>query len=193
MKVFHMLTIMIAILFFIGLFSYTAIIQYLDSAPVEFPGDMTSCPDYWEIDEDGHCIIPTNPGEVSYNNRGHLEFSQNKSYSLYNYYQGLGRVSTLGSNYLEKYNDDTVPGLGTRVGEKSGREVYRYNIGLNNDIPAGYDSQNQEVINFKDPQWAMKTVNKGFGDPYCGIGEWVKQNGIQWDSINAYYKIRCKK
>lgn len=187
MKVFHILTLIIAFLFLVGLLSYTAIIEYLSSEPDKFPGDMTSCPDYWKIDVSGNCIIPL-PGS-SPNNVGELSKSQEIPYPLYQYYENNNRNKPIGRNYLEKYNEN----VSTRVkpGTLLTQEVYRYNI--DRDIPAGYDLKNPGVINFKDPQWAMKPLNKGFGDPYCGIGEWAKINRIEWDSINAYYNSRCKK
>jgi hypothetical protein len=188
MKVFHILTLIIAFLFFVGLLSYTAIIEYLSSEPDKFPGDMTSCPDYWEIDVSGNCIIPL-PGS-SPNNVGELSKSQQRKYPLYKYYYNNYPTTLIGGNYLEKYNYNNLSKYGETL-ETSGGGVYRYNIGR--DIPAGYDLQNPGVINFKDPQWAMKPLNKGFGDPYCGIGEWAKINRIEWDSINAYYNSRCKK
>uniref|UniRef100_A0A6C0E1X2 Uncharacterized protein n=1 Tax=viral metagenome TaxID=1070528 RepID=A0A6C0E1X2_9ZZZZ len=192
MKTFHIFILLIALLFFIGLVVYTLIIDYLYTKPEVFPRDMTSCPDYWEIDESGNCIIPMH---VNHNNVGKLAYSQDFSYNLYEH-SSYQHSSKLGSNYLMKYDDLTliqngIPKSTVKVGDQKKNGIYRYDI--QNSIPAGYDSRNPGVIDFKSSDWALKSTHKGLGDPYCGIGEWVKQNDIQWDSINAYYKSVCKK
>jgi hypothetical protein len=196
MNTFHILTVIVAVVFFIILFAYTIIIHYFYTRPMDFPMDMTSCPDYWNIDPSGNCIIP----DFSSKNIGGL--AKSKEYKLYEYKYEHTKNSneksettvvgtTLGVNFLKDYNDYT-PGTNNKLHKKTSNPLSRfeYRYDISNNIPAGYDVSGN-VINFKDPQWSLYSL-KQIGDPYCGIGTWCQQNNIQWDSINAYYKNKCK-
>lgn len=106
MNTFQLLTVIIAVVFFIGLFVYTIIIHYMYRNPYYFPTDMTSCPDSWEIDSSGNCIIPTE----SNRNLGDLVFSQKQRFSKYEHIytevnSGIpSPTQKLGSNYIPRYN-----------------------------------------------------------------------------------------
>jgi hypothetical protein len=182
---------------------------YYNDVPKIFPKDMTSCPDFWTVNPNGSCQIPTpGPKNEPAINIGLLTNSQKAEsiYSIYNYEQknvldlsGIYLDSTLdisNISYLSAYND---PGnflqktkIGTnfpvsiirnpslKKGSASEKKVYRYDI--NNHIPYGYSISNPGEIDFNDHKWGS------YGDPYCAIQSWVKQNNIAWDSIMAYNK-----
>jgi hypothetical protein len=88
-------------------------------------------------------------------------------------------------NFLQKTKFGTnfplsiTRGLTKQNGSLS-ENVYRYDIC--NNIPYGYSIHSPGDIDFNDRNWGS------YGDPYCAIQSWVKENGIAWDSIIAYNK-----
>jgi hypothetical protein len=205
MNIFNILTIIISVIVFLGLFIYTFIIYYSNN-PTIFPKDMTACPDFWTVNPDGTCQIPTPaPGEPAIN-IGKLTKSQNIQFPIYtypivNYYDVSGaRLDTLldisnisflaayddpGSVYQSTPNGTNMPESRIRngslqTGKPSENTVYRYDI--KNSIPYGYSIRNPGAIDFRDKGWAS------YGDPYCAIQAWTKQNGIAWDGMLAYNK-----
>jgi hypothetical protein len=205
MKLFHILTIIISIVVFLGLFIYTCVIYYSDT-PTIFPKDMTACPDFWTVNPDGTCQIPLPIEGVSSLNIGKLSDSQHTQYPMYTYAQqdtidisgknldALLEVSNI--SFLPSYNDPgnflqrtrygtnfpigNVRGPSVKSGEVSKEMVYRYDV--SNNIPYGYTMQNTGAIDFKDKGWST------YGDPYCAIQSWAKQNDIAWDGMMAYNK-----
>ena len=206
MNLFHILTIIISIVVFLGLFIYTMVIYYND-IPTIFPKDMTSCPDFWTVNPNGTCQIPTpGPKDEPAVNVGLLTRSQKEKHVIYNYEQknvadDSGTYIDLSltvpnKSYLPSYNDpgnilqktptgmnfspNNVRNPGKKTYSTSGSEVYRYDI--HNYIPAGYSISDPGNIDFNDYTWGS------YGDPYCAIQSWVKENGIVWDSVMAYNK-----
>lgn len=204
MKLFHILTIIISIVVFLGLFIYTCVIYYSDT-PTIFPKDMTACPDFWTVNPDGTCQIPLPIDGASSLNIGKLSDSQNTMYPVYTYTRltidpsgieldallDVSNVSFLPSyndpgNFLQRTQDGTnfpvsiIRGNSIISGNASASSVYRYDV--SNNIPYGYTMENTGAIDFKDKGWAS------YGDPYCAIQSWSKQNDIAWDGMMAYNK-----
>lgn len=203
MNVFNILTIIVSVTIFLGLFVYTFVIYY-NNNPTIFPKDMTACPDFWTVNPDGTCEIPAG---VSAINVGKLIDSQQGSkYTIYTYPtfspDKTGKLldTTLdisNISYLKDYND---PGTklytrrngkyniptdyrregNVKIGTTPTKSVYRYDI--SNNIPYGYSIRNPGSINFRDKGWAT------YGDPYCAIQSWTKENNIVWDGMLAYNK-----
>jgi hypothetical protein len=181
---------------------------YYNDVPKVFPKDMSSCPDFWTVNPNGTCQIPTpGPNNEPAVNAGLLTRSQtDKKYSIYSYDQlsvfdpsGIKLDSTLdvsNISYLSAYNDpgnflqktkngtnfptSIIRDRKLKTGIDSGKKVYRYDI--SNNIPYGYSIHSPGDIDFNDRNWGS------YGDPYCAIQSWVKENNIAWDSIIAYNK-----
>jgi hypothetical protein len=211
MNLFNILTIIIAVIVFLGLFIYTCVIYY-NNNPTIFPKDMTSCPDFWTVNPDGTCKIPTPSGlGKPALNIGKLSQSQNSKYTVYTYpttrpYDPSGKkLDTLldvsNISYLSAYDDPGTEYKITKVKNKivtnmpksiirdyslqtpnpnTNTKVYRYDV--KNTIPYGYSIRNPGNIDFNHPGWAS------YGDPYCAIQAWTKENGIAWDGMLAYNK-----
>ena len=84
MNIFNILTIIISVIVFLGLFIYTFIIYYNNNTTI-FPKDMTSCPDFWTVNPNGTCKIPTTIDGEPPVNIGKLANSQKMSYTVYSY------------------------------------------------------------------------------------------------------------
>jgi len=167
---------------------------------------MTSCPDFWTVNPNGTCEIPTPGIDISAVNIGLLSRSQNTRYALYNYNQlstpdangiqldsllDISNISYLSSyndpgNFLQKTKNGTnfptsiIRNSSLQSGTASNKLVFRYDI--SNNIPYGYNIRDPGSIDFNDIGWGS------YGDPYCAIQSWVKENNIAWDSILAYNK-----
>jgi hypothetical protein len=199
MNIFNILTIIISIIVFLGLFVYTFIIYYNNNSTI-FPKDMTSCPDFWTVNPNGTCKIPTTIDGEPPVNIGKLANSQKMSYTVYSYptvspsdktgkkLDILLDISNI--SYFSEYDDpgtvfkSTPSGTNMPVSKirdgsvKPGRpyatNVYRYKI------PYGYNIRNPDTVDFRDKGWAS------YGDPYCAIKQWSKENESAWDGISSY-------
>ena len=165
MTIFHILTLVIAILIFSILLIYTGV--QMAKQKTIYPPIINNCPDAWTVDASGNCIIPQDPKS----NIGTLTTKP-----LY-YYDGNNGSSnftnstmTHGYSFLPQMNVNNTSYKGTSAG----------NGYFSNDIPYGFDPSNPTVINFNDPTWGSQ------GDPNCAMKLWAKQNGIMWDGMNAY-------
>lgn len=167
MEIFHLFTISIATLVFIGLFIYSAVVFYSGKRKL-FPPDMAPCPDGWELNEDGTCKIPT-PGPKS--NLGNLA---NTGHPIYVYDNIKNQANY---SYLPTYYD--IDAGRTYTGRIRPDLPLGY---YTKDIPFGYDNDNPELgsVNFADPGWAS------YGDPYCAMKKWAKTQNIQWDGLLSY-------
>ena len=58
MRLFHILTIIISLIVFFGLFIYTFVTFHEKNK--SFPPDLTDCPDYWKADGSGNNTTCTN-------------------------------------------------------------------------------------------------------------------------------------
>jgi hypothetical protein len=205
MNVFNILTIIVSVTIFLGLFVYTFVIYY-NNNPTMFPKDMTACPDFWTVNPDGTCQIPTSAPGGSAINAGKLTDSQKGIYTIYTYPtstpDGKGKslditLDVSNISYLKEYNDPgtkvytrrngkyNIPRRyrrdpGTKSGGPPKKVVYRYDI--SNNIPYGYSIRDPGSIDFRDKGWAT------YGDPYCAIKSWTKENNIVWDGMLAYNK-----
>ena len=167
MELFHILTIIIATIVFVGLFTYSAIVYYSGRKHL-FPPDMAPCPDGWDLNRDGTCQIPA-PGQNA--NLGYLAQTGKQIYT-YNNIKNRPNFSYLPS-YFDTESYDT----------KSGQPNPKLPLGYyTKDIPFGYDIENPQKgsINFTDPGWAT------YGDPYCEIKRWAQTQNIQWDGMASY-------
>jgi hypothetical protein len=180
MRLFHILTIIVSLSVFFGLFIYTFITFHQNSK--SFPPDLTDCPDYWKVNSDGTCQIPK-PGEMNLGNLDAVKDADGKIVSssrgkqIYRYKSFTNGSTTY--SYLPSYYDPISPALLT------GKPATDLPLGYyNTDIPYGYDSESPErgVIDFNDGGWAS------FGDPYCEIKRWASTHNIQWDGIANYNK-----
>lgn len=167
MESFHIITILIAFLVFLGLFIYSAIIFYSGKSKL-FPPDMAPCPDGWKLNSDGTCKIPA-PGPTA--NLGNLANTGNQIY-VYDNTKGKSKYSFL-PKYYDIVTDETYNG---RIDPRLPLGYYK------TDIPHGYDIENPELgsVDFADPGWAS------YGDPYCAMKKWAKTQNIQWDGLLSY-------
>jgi hypothetical protein len=179
MKLFHILTIIISISVFFGLFIYTFIM--FNTKNKTFPPDITDCPDYWKVNDDGTCQIPK-PGEL---NLGNLDAVKDSNGNIVSSTRGrqiyMYKSSKNGTtySYLPSYYDPISVNL------LNGKPAKNLPLGYyESDIPYGYDSSAPQrgVIDFNDIGWAS------FGDPYCEIKRWATAHNIQWDGIANYNK-----
>jgi hypothetical protein len=174
---FHILTIIISIVVFLGLFIYTYVV-YTENKNTLYPPDIANCPDFWEVNADGTCKIPQNG-----RNTGNLKGVKTTLYE-YDDIRGIPNLS-----YLSKYHDPgsrpkkasipTRPTANLTPNPLESREVIRYSLA---DIPYGYDPYNPTVVNFTDMGWSS------YGDPYCAIKQWANINGVNWDGMVSYNK-----
>ena len=164
MTIFHILTLVIAILIFSILFIYTAV--QMSKQKTLYAPIIPNCPDLWTLDSSGNCNIP----QDSSSNIGTLT-----SKPLYYYDNGNSDFTkstmTHGYSFLPQINVNDISYNGT-LQDKNGYFSY--------DIPYGFDQANPTKINFNDPGWGSQ------GDPNCAMQLWSKQHGITWDGINAY-------
>jgi hypothetical protein len=178
MQLFHILTILISLAVFIGLFIYTFIVFYKKKS---FPPDIPNCPDYWKVKPDGTCQIPK-PGEMNLGNLDehrdiHGKAIPSKGRQIYGYKNSTNENNEMAYSYLPYYYNP-VTGAVLHGEKQSNLPLGYYQI----DIPYGYDSAHPQtgIINFKDERWAS------FGDPYCEIKRWANKQNIQWDGIANY-------
>lgn len=163
MNQFNITVIVVATIIFIITFIYF-MIQY---APLDktFAPAVTDCPDYWTVNSDGTCNIPTdgkNMGSLQGRNIYQYQMGDSKAYSLLPQFYSIPNGEVLvGSLYTNKTNN-----------------ILGY---FKTDIPAGYDETNPQInrIDFKDRGWAKN------GTTECEISRWSKINNIAWDGMNS--------
>lgn len=223
MNIFNKLTIIVASVFFIGLFLYTIITFYTNKTIPKYPKDMTTCPDFWTVDTDGTCIIPTQaPGITKVQlNIGNLVHSPtmykytyttstpnpkglldtNVSIPINSIILTTTSASSANSpiSYLSSMNDPGNPlitSVPTRVPIRKPTKMAGTQgpkiINHDGRIPAGWNILKPTNIDFSDPEWVMYGMGQGAGDPYCAIGIWADNEGITWDSMQAYAQSHCK-
>ena len=70
MEQFYVIVITIAIVLLILALTYIGVFLIGDdTTKVTFPPHSNQCPDYWEVNGDGHCVIP-DVGDVNFGNAG---------------------------------------------------------------------------------------------------------------------------
>ena len=158
MDLFYKLVLIISILVFLGLFTYTAIIFYLTRDTV-YPPDIMTCPDYWKVTPEGRCKIPA----VNELNLGNLAAKGQPIY-VYDNITGVPKYSLL-SEYYDPHMNQLYKG---RLDETLAPGFY------NADIPYGYNQETPQIdsIDFGDPGWAS------YGDPQKEIQRWKAVNNI---------------
>jgi hypothetical protein len=120
MESFHIITILIAFLVFLGLFIYSAIIFYSGKSKL-FPPDMAPCPDGWKLNSDGTCKIPA-PGPTA--NLGNLANTGNQIY-VYDNTKGKSKYS-----FLPKYYDIVTDETYNQMQNKMQYYEQKYNEAL---------------------------------------------------------------
>lgn len=56
---FYTITLLVAVLALIIALTYVGIILNYGETQSVYPPNSTTCPDYWDINSEGHCIIPS--------------------------------------------------------------------------------------------------------------------------------------
>jgi hypothetical protein len=167
MNKFHLFTLIISSIVFLGLFIYSAIIFYTSKKRL-FPPDMAPCPDNWKMNADGTCKIPA-LGKTA--NLGYLAETGVPIYV----YKNIGDTPTYSflNTYFDPIDDTKYDG---EIDPKIPLGYYT------KDIPHGYSASHPESgsIDFTDSGWAT------YGDPYCTIKKWAKTQNIQWDGMASY-------
>lgn len=167
MNRFYIIVLVVAVSIFVLVFGYM-IVSY--SYPTDiYPNVGDACPDYWVVNSDNTCQIPTNGF-----NMGDL------SANTYNYTDFKGSKQKITKNKYGNSVYSTIPNTGSYI-------VY-----TKEQIPFGYYLQNpkdptQTSVNFNDPGWVSYSSN---GSRQCGLKKWANQHQIQWDGVSNYNK--CK-
>ena len=131
-----------------------------------YPPVSTDCPDYWTVNADGTCNIPTNG-----KNLGTLNGQEIYKYTL----GGKERYS-----YLSEYDPGSSTGTikGTLYTNEQNKVLGYYK----SEIPSGYNESTPQMnwVDFNDPGWSVN------GTSECAISKWAKINNIAWDGLTNY-------
>ena len=127
MDLFYKLVLIISILVFLGLFTYTAIIFYLTRDTI-YPPDIMTCPDYWKVTPEGRCKIPA----VNELNLGNLAAKGQPIY-VYDNITGVPKYSLL-SEYYDPHMNQLYKGV---LDKTLAPGFY------NADIPYGYNQESR--------------------------------------------------
>lgn len=164
MNRFHITVIIVASIIFVITLLYF-ITQYGEMNKI-YPPVATDCPDYWTVNKDGTCNIPTDG-----NNLGTLNGQE-----IYTYIINNATVYSYLPQYYSIVDKALLDGTLYKV---NGNNVIGY---YKSDIPAGYNPslpQNNR-IDFNDPSWALG------GTSECGISKWAKIHNVAWDGMTNY-------
>jgi hypothetical protein len=162
---FHIIVLVVATTIFILLFGF--MIVYYKYPKDMYPNVGDACPDYWIVNPDNTCQIPTNgfnTGDLSKQTYNYADFTKSDQKITKNQYGN--------KIYSRK------PSTGT------------YTAYSSEQIPFGYYLQNPTdpsptSINFNDPGWVSYSNS---GTRICGIKKWANQHQIQWDWVSYYNK-----
>ena len=178
--------VIIVIVTLVSLFA-TLLFVYINYPPpnITIPHAMTTCPDHWEVTEDGKCIIPS--ADISGANIGDLATWKMKLYE-YEFLDTSSNQIILVHNTLEKWedvNNNTYTGKIYRDEKKN--PIYAYNL-PENDLPeTAYNRANYDypiAFDFFSPDWTNH--NHSFGSRICQIKKWMNKHNIQWDGVSQY-------
>ena len=171
----------------------------------KFPGAMTNCPDYWDINTtNGNCIIPSE--DIPNANIGNLK-GKGKFYYIYNDNNKISLSTDSSNRSIHTSNPSATPGIITGIPytpyDDENYKVYSYRdlkipgyIDVSLNVPKGkkftknvniqkLDMSGNE-INFNDSiAWSKYEV----GNPsICNIKTWANSQNIVWDGIHNYNK-----
>ena len=160
MDPFYYIVLSIAVVMLILVLIFVGILMQSQNANATFPPQANMCPDFWESDASGNCIIPgvkkdgTNDTltDPSGQNFGSLKFA-NPSMK-----DSAGDVLTP-SNLKNKYD--------------AGTSIY------------GATSTAASYV-FINPTRATDWTKNGRSSAICGQMDWCNKYGIQWDGTSNY-------
>ena len=165
MRWFHIIVLSIASGLFIFIYGFMLI--YYAYPNYIHPNVGDACPDYWVVNPDNTCEIPTNNV-----NMGDLT-SENRSFT------NKDSKPTL-VNKTNKYGN---------IVQTSLPSTFTYNAYDTAQIPFGYylndPNKVPTFINFNDSGWVSYSSG---GSRICGLKKWANQHQIQWDGISNYNK-----
>ena len=73
METFYLIVLSVAIILLIIILAYIGIYGMNEKSKSAFPPVKYDCPDYWQKNENGKCVIPTSgPNMGAFNNKGDL-------------------------------------------------------------------------------------------------------------------------
>lgn len=126
---------------------------------------VTDCPDYWTVNQDGTCNIPTDG-----KNTGSLQARTIYSYQI----DDRTAYSLLPEFYSIPY-DQVLVGTPYTNSNNNIKGYYK------TEIPNGYDENNPQInrVDFNDPLWSKNGVAE------CEIMRWSKIHNIAWDGMNT--------
>jgi len=157
---------------------------------ITIPHAMTNCPDKWEMDENGKCVIPC--PDLSGANVGDLG---KKKTTLYKYtiiedektQKIVNKISSMPSWTL---NGKEIFGKLYKNDQKM--QIYAYD--LKNDLPTSIYNpliedehtyiETPNVIDFTSPYWTK--FNNSPSSRICNIKKWLHKHNIQWDGVSQY-------
>lgn len=158
------------------------------SPNITIPHAMTNCPDKWEIDENGNCLIPS--PDIPGANVGDLG---KKKIILYKYtFLDNGKLQNIISN-LPTWNDISGNSIAGKT-YKNDQKIQVYAYDLSGDLPTSiYNpllqdeytySEAPNSIDFTSPYWTK--YNNSPSSRICNIKKWLNKHNIQWDGLSQY-------
>lgn len=158
MDPFYYIVLSIAVVMLILVLIFVGILMQSQNANATFPPQANMCPDFWESDASGNCIIPgvkkdaTNSAiftDPSGQNFGSLKFTT-MSPTL---------DTTSGANYINTlYASKTIPYFSTASGAST--------VFINPTSATDWTKNGRSAI--------------------CGQWDWCNKYGIQWDGTSNY-------
>jgi hypothetical protein len=164
---FKVLVIAIAVLVLmasLGWFAYE--IHNNKTVPKAYPPTFSSCPDYWEKDGSGRCIVPLTrnaPFSGGTGSAGQRQLSTN----TYDSYLSSNPGKTISQFYFA--NPGYTPGYTAAVAATSSGS-----------------SPSPATIDFSAPAWKEYGTAAIKGSTDCIWREWANRVGVTWDGITNY-------
>lgn len=185
MKTFHIIIISVAsvVLIATSLLMYS---QYGTKNPF-FPPVSVNCPDYWELNSDGKCVIPKDG-----TNMGNIEGNQIYEYEIM--VNPRKNQSTKGSTNMDAMQQNNqmntekkyslLPKIYNKFRKKEQHGIlYNENLGYyTKDFPHGYDEKNPQknVVDFNHVDWNI------YGSGLCEKQKWANVHNIAWDGVSNF-------
>ena len=155
---------------------------------ITIPHAMTNCPDKWEMDENGNCIIPC--PDISGANVGDLS---NNKIVLYKYtFSNDGKLQSEISSTLSYNDPNGNPITGKPYKNINNMQIYAYD--LSDELPTSIYNplidgvhtyiETPNVIDFTSPYWTQ--FNNSPSSRICNIKKWLNKHNIHWDGVSQY-------
>jgi len=125
-----------------------------------------ACPDYWIVNPDNTCQIPTNNvnmGDLTLYSSAFVNFKNDKTVVTKNKYNNNIETILPSTYVFYSYSKDKIP--------------FGYYLNDPKKVPTS--------INFNDSGWVSYSSG---GSRICGLKKWANQHQIQWDGISNYNK-----